>query len=130
MRYLFKAVLPVAVALAAAGCGSYLSDANDDPNNPTRITRPGPLYISIQALQSVQFEGQLARNAAEYVQQVAGFSRQQIGYDLYQMDPSTIDPEFYSVYGASSVIQGGGGLLDIRKMQQLARAVNDSIYIE
>ena len=26
-------------------------------------------------------------------------------------------------------MQGGGGLLDIHKMQQLARAVNDSIYI-
>ena len=58
-----------------------------------------------------------------------GFSRQQIGYDLYQMDPSTIDPHFYSVYGSSIVIQGGGGLLDIKKMQQLARAVNDSIYL-
>jgi hypothetical protein len=77
----------------------------------------------------VQFEGQLARNAAEYVQQISGFSRQQIGYDLYGMDPSTIDPHFYSVYGSSINIQGGGGLLDIHKMQQLARAVNDSVYI-
>ena len=77
----------------------------------------------------MQFEGQLARNAAEYVQQIAGNSRQQIGFDLYQMDPVTIDPHFYSVYGSSIAVQGGGGLLDMHKMQQLARAVNDSIYI-
>jgi starch-binding outer membrane protein, SusD/RagB family len=63
------------------------------------------------------------------VQQIAGNSRQQIGYDLYQMDPVTIDPHFYSVYGSSIAVQGGGGLLDIHKMQQLARVVNDSIYI-
>ena len=100
-----------------------------DPNNITTLTRPGPLYVGIQALQSVQFEGQLARSAAEYVQQIAGNSRQQIGFDLYQMDPVTIDPHFYSVYGSSIAVQGGGGLLDIHKMQQLARAVNDSIYI-
>lgn len=131
MRYAFrvKAVLPVVLALAAAGCSSYLSGADDDPNNPNNLTRPGPLYISVQALQSVQFEGQLARNATEYVQQIAGNSRQQIGYDLYQMDPVTMDPHWNSVYGSARTIQGGGGLLDIRKMQQIARSLNDSIYI-
>jgi starch-binding outer membrane protein, SusD/RagB family len=131
MRHSLRLLLGAALAIGTAGCSDFLSGPgiDQDPNNITKLTRPGPLYIGIQALQSVQFEGQLARNAAEYVQQVAGISRQQIGYDLYQMDPSTIDPHFYSVYGASIVIQGGGGLLDIKKMQQLARSVNDSIYI-
>jgi hypothetical protein len=129
MRYPFKAVLPIVVAFAAAGCSSFLNDANDDPNNPTDVTRPGPLYISVQALQSVQFEGQLARNAAEYVQQIAGTSRQSIGFDLYQMDPTTIDPEWLSVYASSRNAQGGGGLLDVKKMQQRARAVSDTIYL-
>src|SRR4051812_11532648 len=131
MRHSLRLLLGAALAIGTAGCSDFLSGPgiDQDPNNITKLTRPGPLYIGIQALQSVQFEGQLARNAAEYVQQVAGISRQQIGYDLYGMDPSTIDPHFYSVYGASIVIQGGGGLLDIKKMQQLARAVNDSVYI-
>ncbi len=123
MRHSLRLLLGAALAIGTAGCSDFLSGPgiDQDPNNITKLTRPGPLYIGIQALQSVQFEGQLARNAAEYVQQVAGISRQQIGYDLYQMDPSTIDPHFYSVYGSSIVIQGGGGLLDIKKMQQLAR---------
>ena len=131
MRHTLRLLLSAALALGAAACGDFLSGpgVDKDPNNITKLTRPGPLYIGIQALQSVQFEGQLARNAAEYVQQISGFSRQQIGYDLYGMDPSTIDPHFYSVYGSSINIQGGGGLLDIHKMQQLARAVNDSVYI-
>jgi hypothetical protein len=131
MRHSLKCLLSTALALGAVGCGDFLSGPgiDEDPNNITRLTRPGPLYIAIQALQSVQFEGQLARNAAEYVQQIAGNSRQQIGYDLYQIDPVTIDPHFFSVYGSAITVQGGGGLLDIKKMQQLARAVNDSIYI-
>jgi starch-binding outer membrane protein, SusD/RagB family len=131
MRNSLKLLLSAALALGAAGCDDYLSGpgVDDDPNNISRLTRPGPLYVGIQAMQSVQFEGQLARSAAEYVQQVAGNSRQQIGFDLYQMDPVTIDPHFFSVYGSSVAVQGGGGLLDIHKMQQLARAVNDSIYV-
>lgn len=131
MRNSLKLLLIAALASGAAGCNDFLSGPgiDQDPNNITRLTRPGPLYVSIQALQSVQFEGQLARNAAEYVQQIAGTSRQQVGFDLYQMDPVTIDPHFFSVYASAITVQGGGGLLDIRKMQQLARAVNDSIYI-
>lgn len=131
MRHSLKQLLIAALALGTAGCNDFLSGpgVDEDPNNITRLTRPGPLYIAIQALQSVQFEGQLARNAAEYVQQIAGNSRQQIGYDLYQMDPITIDPHFFSVYGSAITVQGGGGLLDIHKMQQLARTVDDSIYI-
>jgi starch-binding outer membrane protein, SusD/RagB family len=131
MRHSLKLVLSAALALGTAGCNDFLSgDGVDrDPNNITRLTRPGPLYIGIQALQSVQFEGQVARSAAEYVQQVAGNSRQQIGFDLYQMDQVTIDGHFFAVYGSAVSVQGGGGLLDIHKMQQFARAVNDSIYI-
>jgi hypothetical protein len=131
MRHSLEFLLSAALAISAIGCGDFLSGPgiDEDPNNITKLTRPGPLYVGIQALQSMQFEGQLARNAAEYVQQIAGNSRQQIGYDLYGMDPSTIDPHFTSVYGSAITIQGGGGLLDIHKMQQLARAVNDSLYL-
>jgi hypothetical protein len=131
MRHTIRLLLSAALAGSTIGCGDFLSGlgVDEDPNNITNLTRPGPLYIGIQALQSVQFEGQLARNAAEYVQQIAGHSRQQIGYDLYGLGPSDVDGYFYSVYGSSITIQGGGGLLDIHKMQQLARAVNDSIYI-
>lgn len=131
MKPWIKAVSMVALALGAAGCDDFLSGPgiDEDPNNVTRLTRPGPLYVGIQAVQSVQFEGQLARNAALYTQQIAGNSRQHISYDQYLIDPGTIDPSFFSVYGSAITVNGGGGLLDIRKMQQLARAVNDTIYL-
>src|SRR6478672_3889966 len=121
----------LALTLLVAGCSDYLTGPGvaSDPNNIDKLVRPGPLYIGIQAAQGVQFQSQLARNAAMYVQQVAGNSRQQIGFDRYAIDPVTIDPYWTSVYGSNRTLNGGGGLLDIRKMQQLARNVGDSLYI-
>lgn len=121
----------VALVLGTAACNDYLSGpgVTEDPNNITKLTRPGPLYIGVQAAQGVHFQSQIARTAAEYVQQVSGNSRQQIGFDRYAIDPTTIDPDWTSVYGSNRTLNGGGGLLDIRKMQQLARGVGDSLYI-
>ena len=46
------------------------------------------------------------------------------------MDPVTIDPESISVYGSQSTYWVvAGACWTSRKMQQLARALNDSIYI-
>jgi hypothetical protein len=131
MTHAWKLAAVVALALGAAGCNDFLSGngISTDPNNIDRLTRPGPLYIGIQAAQGVQFQGQLARNAAMYVQQIAGNSRQQIGFDRYAIDPVTIDPNWTSVYGSNRTLNGGGGLLDIRKMEQLARGLGDSLYI-
>jgi starch-binding outer membrane protein, SusD/RagB family len=131
MTHAWKLAAVVALALGAAGCNDFLSGngVSTDPNNIDRLTRPGPLYIGIQAAQGVQFQGQLARNAAMYVQQIAGNSRQQIGFDRYAIDPVTIDPNWTSVYGSNRTLNGGGGLLDIRKMEQLARGLGDSLYV-
>jgi len=120
-----------ALAVGAAACNDYLQGpgVSQDPNNISKLTRHGPLYVGIQAAQAVQFQSQIARNAAMYVQQISGNSRQQIGYDRYTIDPVTIDPYWTSVYGSNRTNNGGGGLLYIRKMQQLARAVGDSLYI-
>lgn len=121
----------LAVILAAGGCSGFLEGdgIGTDPNNPGGLKRPGPLLTAIEALQAVQFEGQLARNATMYTQQIAGVSRQQIGYDRGTSSPADLDTYFNAVYGSSRLLTGGGGLLDIRKTQQLARAINDSLYI-
>ena len=131
MKNIVKSLLSLTLAMGTAGCNDFLSGpgVDQDPNSILNLSRPGPLYIGIQAAQSVQFEGQLARLAAEYTQQVSGFSRQSIGFDRYGMDPVTIDPEWIAVYGSNRTLGGGGGLLDIRKMQQLARKLGDSTYI-
>jgi hypothetical protein len=131
MRQFQKVALGLGLALSVAGCSDYLSapDLTSDPTKVTALTEPGPLYIGIQEAGPPQREGQLARFAAEYTQQVGGFSRQQIGYDLYQAKPIDVDPYFGAIYGTNNTLNGGGGLLDIHKVQQLARKKNDSLMI-
>jgi hypothetical protein len=133
MRRSIRVLLGLGLALGAAGCSDFLSGpgvgSNEDPNNIISLTKPGPLYVSIQQALSVQREGQVARNATQYVQQVAGVARQSIGFDRYQTSPTDIDAYFGAVYGASNNLTGGGALLDIHKMQQLATKVNDNTYL-
>jgi hypothetical protein len=133
MMHVRKLAIVAALALIGSGCSDYLSGpgVGTDPNSIDKLVRPGPLYIGIQAAQGVQFQSQLARNAAMYTQQVAGIGRQQVGFDRYKIDPSQNGTDSYwtSVYGSARTLTGGGGLLDIRKMQQLARAAGDSLFI-
>ena len=91
MKHTMKALLSLILAAGTGGCSDFLSGPgiDEDPNSILDLTRPGPLYIGIQASQSVQFEGQVARIAAEYVQQVAGVGRQSIGFDRYGTSPQT-----------------------------------------
>src|SRR3954471_23025995 len=90
MMHVRKLAVVAALALIASGCSDYLSGpgVGTDPNSIDKLVRPGPLYIGIQAAQGVQFQSQLARNAAMYTQQIAGIGRQQIGFDRYKIDPS------------------------------------------
>jgi hypothetical protein len=131
MQTSLKVALGLIAALGAAACSDYLSgpDITTDPNNPSTLLRPGPLYIGIHQAQAVQHEGQVARNAAMYTQQIAGNSRQQIGFDRYQIQPGDVDPYFTAVYASTVNLTGGGALLDIHKMQQLARKVGDSLFV-
>jgi hypothetical protein len=125
------AVLGLVLALSATGCSDYLSGpgVDRDPNNPTDLGKAAPLYVSIQAAGPVQRQGQLARFAAEYTQQVAGIARQQADFDLYGGTQADTDTYFGAIYGTSNVITGGAGLLDIHKLQQIALASADSLYV-
>jgi len=133
MRHSFGVLLGQGLALSAAGCSDYLSgpgvSSTQDPNNILKLTQPGPLYIGVEQAGPPQREGQVARYAVEYVQQIAGAARQAIGFDLYQAAPSDVDTYFEAVYGSSNLLTGGGGLLDVKKMEQLARKKSDSIYV-
>jgi hypothetical protein len=125
------AVPGLVLALSVAGCSDFLEGPGleVDPNNPTDLERPGPLYVGIQAAGPVQFQGQLARFAAEYTQQAAGIARQQADFDLYGGTQVDTDTYFGAIYGTSNVVTGGGGLLDIHKLQQIALGSGDSLYV-
>ena len=109
------------VVLSLIGCGDFLSGPglDQDPNNILTLGKPGPLYIGIQKAAPGLREGSLA---VLYMQQYAGRTRGAQFYDAYLIGPTNTDHDQVAVYGS-------GGLLDIRKMEQLARKVGDSLYI-
>jgi hypothetical protein len=131
MRKACKTALALVLATGVPGCSDFISGpgVTTNPNTVDQLTRPGPLYVGAQMAQVVQYEGQLARYATMYTQQISGNSRQQIGYDRGTTGPGDTDTYFGAVYGSTRTLTGGGGLLDIRKMQQIARRVNDSLYV-
>lgn len=112
------------LVLGSAGCDKFLTGPgiDQDPNNVSLNNQaPGPLYVGVQTAQATQFEGQLARLAAMYTQQIAGVGRQFLGYDIYQSQPTDLDPYWQGVYA-------GGGLEDLRRIQTLTRASGDSTF--
>jgi starch-binding outer membrane protein, SusD/RagB family len=133
MRHSFRVLLGLGLAMGAAGCSDYLSgpgvSSTSDPNNVTTLTKAGPLYVGVQEAGPVQREGQIARYATAYMQQIAGVARQSVAFDHYLASPGDVDTYFGAIYGSSNVVTGGGGLLDVHKMQQLARKLNDSLYV-
>jgi hypothetical protein len=131
MRQSIKAALTLGLAVGAAGCSDYLSGpgVDVDPNNVTDLTQAGPLYVGVQAAGPVMFEGLLGRLAIMYTQQGAGIDRQHRDYDQYGATPADLDTYFGGMYGTSNVITGGGGLLDLHKLQQIGLAAGDSLYV-
>lgn len=131
MRHSLRVVLGLGLALGAAGCSDYLTGpgVSTDPNNITQLTQPGPLYVAVQVAGPPQRQGQVARDAMMYMQQVAGVARQQLSYDRYLTSPADMDSYFGAVYGSTSNLTGGGGLLDIHKIQQLALKRGDSLFV-
>jgi hypothetical protein len=115
--------LAAVVLLGTAACKDFLTrgDAGTNPNSPTSLTIADPLYIAVEAAQAIQFEGQLERFAGLYTQQLAGAARQQQGFDLYTVQPTDVDSYWQGVYGS-------GGLIDIRKIQQISLSHGDSTY--
>jgi starch-binding outer membrane protein, SusD/RagB family len=119
------------LVVGTAACGNFLDGPSlgaHDPNASSRVPQPGPLYVALEASQSLQFESQIARTAAMYVQQVAGIARQQAGYDRYTIGSGDIDSYYTQVY-APLPQAGGSGISDARRIQILARSLNDSLYI-
>jgi len=119
MRHGLGVALGLSLALSAAGCRDYLSGpgVNSDPNNILTLTKPGPLYVSIQLAAPREVAAEM-----HYVQQVANIARGARHVDLYLLSSGDLNDLAVAVYG-------GGGLLDIHKVEQLARKVGDSLYI-
>ena len=117
-----KAGILLSLALVGAGCSDFLSGPGltENPNNATQGTMLQQL-IAVQANMFTRLEGQLARSAGMYTQQLIGSNNQQLTWGTqYGATESDIPAHMSSLYT-------GGGLLGMRNIQTSAQAAGDSL---
>ncbi|HUQ19172.1 MAG TPA: SusD/RagB family nutrient-binding outer membrane lipoprotein [Gemmatimonadaceae bacterium] len=112
------------VLSGAAGCGDFLSGPKltDDPNKQQDVRTPEQYFVPIQANMNFIQEGQLARFAAIWHQQMAGVQRQFSSFDVYTVGEADVETEWSTFYG-------GGGILDARKLQAAAAKVENTKFV-
>jgi hypothetical protein len=107
-----KAGAILALTLVSAGCGDFLSGPGltENPNNPTVGTALQQM-IALQSNMSTRMEGQLARCAGVFTQQLIGSNNQQLSYcTQYGVTEQDISGQMSGFYT-------GGGLVAMRNIQ-------------
>jgi hypothetical protein len=98
-----------------------VDDATTDPNRPVVASRD-QLFVAMQTRQFLWHEGQLARTASMWLQQMAGTDRQYITLDKYEITESDFNQQFSWLYI-------GGGLFDMNKIEADSEAAGDRVYL-
>lgn len=111
-------------ASAITGCGDFLSGPKltQDPNKPQITRSPDQFFVPIQANTWFLNEGQLARIAAVWHQEMAGVQRQMSSIDIYSVGEGDLEGEWSSFYT-------GGGILDAHKLEAQVSALGDRKYL-
>ncbi len=118
------AIVSLGLGLGAAGCSDFLNgnDLINDPNNPSNAT----LQQSFVAVQSGQFgfqESTVPLTVCMWMQQCTGIGGRFVEqFGEYTVTDGSFSFDFGSVYS-------GGGLIDIRRVEAGARAINDKFYL-
>lgn len=112
------------MASVTTGCGDFLSGPKltTDPNKQTETRTPDQWFVPIQANTWFLNEGQLARLAAVWHQQMAGVQRQFSSFDVYTVGEGDVEGEWASFYT-------GGGIIDARKLQDQVSKLGDRRYL-
>src|SRR5437016_10267922 len=117
------AVLALAL-LAGWGCSDFLNGPGltENPNNPL-VATPIQILVSIQANVATRLEGQLARCASVFTQQLIGSNNQQLQWcTAYLVGESDISGQMSGFYT-------GGGLYGIRQVEAAAQTAGDNIML-
>jgi starch-binding outer membrane protein, SusD/RagB family len=118
------AIVSLGLGLGAAGCSDFLNgnDLINDPNNPSNAT----LQQSFVALQAGQFgfqESTVPLTVCMWMQQCTGIGGRFVEqFGEYTITDGSFSFDFGSVYS-------GGGLIDVRRVEAGARAINDKFYL-
>jgi len=109
---------------ALGACSNFLtgSDVTNDPNNQT-VARNSQFFVASQENLWSFWGSDPARISAIYTQQLHGLANQYGALDAsYNQDPNTTN-------GTHQALYISGGLVDIKKLQEGSKAVNDYIYL-
>jgi hypothetical protein len=111
-----------AALLVMTGCRQFLDskNLNNNPNDPS-IASTGPLFTGAQANLYSQIEGQLGRTVAIWMEGFSGQASPFNNLSLYSYGADDYLNNWARVYG-------GGGLIDLRTIEQRSLAVGDSIF--
>ncbi len=122
MKRYAKAAVVLSLALGA-GCDDFIQGPGltENPNSPTGGTAAQQL-IAVQARMSTLLEGQLARTAGIYTQQIIGSNNQQQTVSQYGYGETDYTGFFTGFYV-------GGGLVAMRNVQALAEAENNGVLL-
>lgn len=115
-----RRMLALGLIVGVAACGDFLSGPGltENPNQATTATALQQL-IAVQAGSFTRLEGQLARSAGIYTQQLIGSNNQQLQWAT-QYGQSESD-----IPGTMSGFYTGTGLLGLRSIQATANAAGD-----
>lgn len=123
MRKSMMLAVSVSLAASAAACTSFLTDttASTDPNNPASVTT-AQLFTAVQAAQFVEQEGNPAFIACLWMQECQGVGGRFVQQESeYTITNATANADFAAVYG-------GGGLIDIKAIEQRSSDAGDLQY--
>jgi starch-binding outer membrane protein, SusD/RagB family len=107
-----------------SACNPFLTGEglSNDPNNPTTASREA-LFMGVQANTFGEQESSPALTVCMWMQQCTGGGGRFVEqFGKYVIDEGSFSFDFNSVYT-------GGGLIDIRKIEQSAAAAPDSIFL-
>ena len=123
MKRHITAGLVLSLTLLGAGCDDFIQGPGltETPNSPSSGTAAQQL-IAVQARMATLLEGQLARTASIYTQQIIGVNNQQLSVTQYTYGESDYSGFFSGFYA-------GGGLVAIRNIQSLSAAANDNLTL-
>ena len=123
-RMIKVAAVSLSLALAAAGCGNFLTGdkLTNDPNNPSQATAQ-QLFLGVQANMFSSQENSVAMTVCMWMQQCMGVGGRFVAnYAHYTVNEFSWDGNWFQVYT-------GGGLVDLRKIENIERAAGDSTYL-
>ena len=123
MKTSIKCLVVALPLVAAAACNNFLTGdkLSGDPNQPQTANR----YLLLNGVQVQQFTnltGAAARAFGIFTQQFAGTDRQYASLEVYDFTGDDFTSTFNGSYAS-------GGLVDIRKMEDDARAAGDKIFL-